>query len=140
MVVPLIVFDTDVIVRALIGSEEGDSYRVIEAAGTGALRVALSDDGLRELRRIVIRQEDKLAGPARTFDVTNSLWAHATLHHPQRYDWPSVSDSDDYWQPDLAYEATADFIVTWDPHLLDAELPLPTEVLDATELLSRLPI
>lgn len=101
------------------------------------LRTALSDDGLRELWRIVSDLGPKIAGPVRAFEVVNDLWAHGTLHHPQRYDWPSVNDPDDYWQPDLAYEAAADFIVTYDPHLLDSALPLPTEVLTPTDLLSR---
>jgi predicted nucleic acid-binding protein len=49
-----------------------------------------------------------------------------------------VNDPDDYWQPDLAFEAAADYIVTHDPHLLEAELPLPTEVVTPAELLREL--
>lgn len=139
MASPLVVFDTVVVVRALIGKPGNDNLAVVEAAGTGMLRTALSDDGLRELRRIVSELEPKIVSPLRAFEVINDLWAHGTLHHPQRYDWPSVNDPDDYWQPDLAYEAAADYIVTHDPHLLEADLPLPTEVLEPHQLLERLP-
>jgi len=135
---PLVVFDTVVLVRALIGKPGNDNLRVVEAAGTGALRTVLSDDGLRELRRIVSDLEPKVFSPLRAFEVVNDLWVHGTLHHPPRYDWPSVDDPDDYWQPDLAFEAAADYIVTHDPHLLEADLPLPTKVLTPTELMREL--
>lgn len=135
---PLVIFDTVVLVRALIGKPGNDNLRVIEAAGTGALRTALSDDGLRELRRIVSDLEPRVFSPLRAFEVVNDLWVHGTLYHPQRYDWPSVDDPDDYWQPDLAFEAAADYIVTHDSHLLEADLPLPTEVLTPSELMREL--
>lgn len=61
------------------------------------------------------------------------------LYRPTRYDWPSVPDPKDYWQPDLAWEAEADYIVAWDTHLLDANLPFPIEVLTPPQLLERLP-
>jgi len=133
-----LVFDTVVVVRALLVADENDSLKVIRAAGAGMLRTALSDDGLRELQRIVFDLEPKIAGPVRAFEVVNDLWVHGTLHRPPRYDWPSVKDPDDYWQPDLAFEAAADYIVTHDPHLLKAELPLPTEVVTPAELLREL--
>jgi predicted nucleic acid-binding protein len=41
--------------------------------------------------------------------------------------------------PDLAYDAGADFIVTWDRHLLDAELLFGVEVVTSPEFLQRLP-
>lgn len=139
MPTPLVVFDTVVVVRALIGRPGNANLRLVGAAGTGALRTALSDDGLRELRRIVGDLEHRILSPLRVFEVVNDLWAHGTLHQPQRYDWPSVDDPDDYWQPDLAYEAAADYIVTHDQHLLDADLPLPTEVIKPAEMLRKLP-
>jgi predicted nucleic acid-binding protein len=40
--------------------------------------------------------------------------------------------------PDLAFASEADFIVTWDPHLLDHEIPLPVEVVTPAQLLQRL--
>lgn len=139
MAPPLVVFDTVVVVRALIGKPGNDNLRIVEAAGTGALRTALSDDGLRELRRIVGDLQTKIASPVRAFEVVNDLWSHGTLHHPQRYDWPSVNDPDDYWQPDLAFEAAADYIVTHDQHLLEAEIPmLPTKMVTPAELLQKL--
>jgi len=66
------------------------------------------------------------------------LWAHGALHHPIRRDWPSIPDQNDGWMLDLAFEATADFIVTWDRHLLDSELPFHIEVLKPSQLLTHL--
>jgi predicted nucleic acid-binding protein len=42
---------------------------------------------------------------------------------------------------DLAFAARADFIVTWDPHLLHRPNPLPTRVVEPRQLvaLARLP-
>ena len=40
--------------------------------------------------------------------------------------------------PDLAYKSLADFIVTHDPHVLDANLPIPVEVVTAAEMRERL--
>jgi transposase len=34
-----------------------------------------------------------------------------------------VPDPKDYWMVDLVLAAEPDFIVTWDPHLLDHEIP-----------------
>lgn len=131
------VLDTGVVVRALMGSTEAASYRVVEAAGLNEVRPALSDRGLQELSRIVGEQEERI-GAARAFRVTLDLLTHGTLYRPARLEWPSVSDTDDWWLLDLAYEAEADYIVAWDQHLTRADLPLPIEVLTPDQLLARL--
>jgi predicted nucleic acid-binding protein len=59
-------------------------------------------------------------------------------HHPQRHDWPSVPDPIDYWMLDLALAAEADFIVTWDQHLLGREIPLPVGTVTSDRLLEEL--
>ncbi len=64
--------------------------------------------------------------------------AYMELCRPRRLDWPSVPDPNDWWMPDLALSAQADFIVTWDRHLRDAGLPFAVEVMTPPELLERL--
>lgn len=139
---PLIVLDTGVVARALISKEEegSSSYQIIRRAGTGTVRLAHSDEGLRELTRIV-REKDAqglIASASRAFEVAMDLWAHGSLYHPTRRDWPSIPDPDDGWMPDLAFDAGAEIIVTWDSHLLDHEIPFPVEVLKPPELLAKL--
>lgn len=138
---PLVVLDTGVVVRALIGRRDASSYRFIRAAGTGAVSLAHSDEGLRELGRIVEEKDEEglIASASRAFSVAMDLWEHGTLYHPERYDWPSVRDPGDGWMLDLAWDAEADYIVSWDPHLTEAEVPFPVEVLEPQQLLSRLP-
>lgn len=110
-------------------------------AGTGAVSLAHSDEGLRELGRIVEEKDDEglIASASRAFSVAMDLWEHGTLYHPERYDWPSVRDPGDGWMLDLAWEVGADYIVSWDPHLTEAEMPFPVEVLEPHQLLERLP-
>lgn len=132
--------DTDVVVRALIGSIEASSYRMVRAAGTGDVRLALSDKGLRELVRIVEEKDAQglIGSPSKAFGIAMDLWAHGTLHHTTRRDWPSISDPDDGWMLDLAFDAGAECIVTWDHHILDADRPFPVEVIEPPQLLARL--
>jgi hypothetical protein len=56
---PLIVLDTGVVIRALIGSTGASSYRMVRLAATGAVRLAHSDEGLRELTRVSSRRRMK---------------------------------------------------------------------------------
>lgn len=140
MSAPLVVLDTGVVIAALIGSEDAASYRLCRAVGTGEVRLATSDRFLHELLIIVRRktEEGKIRDPARAFEVALDLGFHAEHHNFEARDWPSVPDAWDWWMPDLAYEATADFIIAWDRHVLDAELPIPVEVVTPPELLGEL--
>lgn len=137
-VAPLAVLDTGVVMSALIGSEQAASYRVMDAAGTGLIRVALSDRGLRELTRIVEEEEERIVSPARAFRVASDLWTHGSLHLPARREWPSLPDPNDWWLLDLAFQAEVDYIVAWDPHLFQATPPLPVEVVEPPVLLRKL--
>ncbi len=49
-----------------------------------------------------------------------------------------MPDPKDYWMLDLAYASGADFVVIWDPHLLDHEVPLPVEVVTPARFLEEL--
>jgi len=137
---PLIVLDTDVVVTALIGSEAASSYRLTRAVGTGEVAVALSDAFLIELVRTVRNRHRQglITDAARAFEVALDLGWHGEMYRPNHFDWPSVPDPEDYWMPDLAWHAGAECIVTWDRHLLDAELPFPVTVLQPPEILTKL--
>lgn len=138
---PVVVLDTLVVVSALVGPEDGSSRQAVRSVATGAARLAISDDFLREVSR-VIRYLDvaaKIADPIRAFDVALEIGLAGEMNRPRRLDWPSVRDPNDGWILDLAWNALADFIVTRDPHLLDAALPFPVEVLEPQQLLERLP-
>jgi putative PIN family toxin of toxin-antitoxin system len=127
---PLIVLDTGVVLRALIGSVEASSYRMVRLAATGDVRLAHSDEGLRELTRVVTEKDEEglVRSASRAFRIAMDLWAHGALYHPTRRDWPSIPDPDDGWMLDLAFEATADYIISWDSHLTYSTMPFPVEV------------
>lgn len=137
---PLIVLDTLVVVSALVGPDNGSSRRVIWAIATGDARLALSDDFLREVSR-VIRYPDvipKIRGPVRAFEVALEIGLMGEMNHPRKVDWPSLRDPKDSWMLDLAWDAVADYIVTRDPHLLNFSPPFPVEVMEPHQLLTRL--
>lgn len=140
MSAPLIVLDTGVVISALVGSVEASSYKVCRAVGTGLLRLAISDRFLYEATRTVHRKvgEGRITDPARAFEVALDLGFHGEHHVFEPLPWPSVGDPDDTWMPDLAYFARADFIVSNDPHVLGAEIPLPVEVVTASGIRDRL--
>lgn len=141
LLTPLIVLDTDVVVTALLGKDRASSYGVLEAVRRGEVRLALSVPFLRELSEVVRRPSVRtgIPEPDRAFMMGLDIGVMGVLYRPARYDWPSVPDPKDYWQPDLAWESEADYIVAWDPHLLDANLPFPVEVVTPPQLLARLP-
>jgi predicted nucleic acid-binding protein len=51
--VPLVVLDTMTVVAGILGKREGASAAVIDAVATGDVRLAISDDQLSELVRVV---------------------------------------------------------------------------------------
>jgi putative PIN family toxin of toxin-antitoxin system len=108
-------------VAAVKGHPEASSARVIREVATGGLRLALSDAFLSEVAHVMKDPEvDRSIGSAgRAFEIALDLGVMGVLYRPRRYDWPSLRDSNDWWLLDLAFEAGADFIVTWDPDLLD---------------------
>lgn len=137
---PLIVLDTGVVIRALIGSTGASSYRMVRLAATGTVRLAHSDEGLRELTRVVEEKDEEgfIRSASKAFGIAMDLWAQGTLYHPTRRDWPSLDDPDDGWMLDLAFDAEADYIVSWDPHLTYPPMPFPIEVLSPSVFLFNL--
>ncbi|CAN5580971.1 MAG: PIN domain-containing protein [Actinomycetota bacterium] len=137
---PLVVIDTGVVISALVGSVDASSYKVCRAVGTGRLRLAVSDRFLSELVRTVRDKhaEGRIPDAARAFEIALDLGFHGEHHVFESLPWPSVPDPGDYWIPNLAYFAETDFIVSNDPHMLDAELPIPVEVITASEMRDKL--
>lgn len=141
MPAPLIVLDTGVIVRALTGRPDSTSSLVVRAVGTGGVRLAISDDFLTELVRVMHypRVESAIGSAGRAFGIALDLGSMGQMYRTTRLDWQSVPDPNDGWMLDLAWESTADYIVSWDPHLTDATMPFDIEVLAPPQLLARLP-
>ena len=140
MSAPLVVVDTVVFVGAVLGSKSGADALVSRAVATGEVRLALSDDALRELVRVLgyPEVEAKIERPVRAFEVALAVGLMGTLYHPKRLDWPSLRDPKDGWVFDLAFEAGADFIITRDTHVLDAGRTLGFEVKTPPEVVHHL--
>lgn len=105
--------------------------------------LALSDDFLSEMVRVIRypRIERRVSSVGKAFEVALDLALMGRLYRTRRFDWPSIPDPNDGWMLDLAFASRADFIVTWDPHLLHHPNPLPTQVVEPRQLvaLARLP-
>lgn len=139
---PLIVLDTLVVVSALVGPERSASRRVVWAVATGEVRLAISDDFLREVSR-VIRYPDvtsKIRGPVRAFEVALEMGLMGEMNRPRKLDWPSLRDPKDGWMLDLAWNAVADYIVTRDPHLLNFTPPFPITIREPHQVLAELEV
>ena len=137
---PLIVLDTMVVVGGIMGRREGACAKVLDAVATGDVQLAISDDQMSELVR-VIGYEDIEAGisrPVRAFEVALDLGGMGIMYHPRRLDWPSLRDPRDGWIFDLAYDAGVDYIVTFDKAVRDAAQALGFEPLKPEKLLKVL--
>lgn len=133
--------DTGVVVRALVGDPSSSSSKVVRAVGSGQLRLALSDDFLSEMVRVMRypHVERRVGSAGRAFEVALDLGLMGYLYRTRRYDWPSVPDPKDGWMLDLAWASAADYIISWDPHLTKAKMPFPIDVLEPHQLLAQLP-
>lgn len=111
-----------VIVSAIIGSSEGADAAVVEAVATGEVRMAISDDQLSELVRVIGYKsvEEQVARPVRAFEIALDLGTMGFMYHPRRLDWPSLTDMKDEWVFDLAHTSGADYIVSYDSHIYGA--------------------
>jgi predicted nucleic acid-binding protein len=50
---PLVILDTMVVIRAVVGRRDAADAFLLRAVATGDVRLAISDDGLRELQRAI---------------------------------------------------------------------------------------
>ncbi len=129
-----------VIVAAVSGDPEGASAAAVRAVATGEARLAISDDYLSELVRVMgySRVEERIERPVRAFEVALDLGTMAYMFHPRRLDWPSLRDPGDRWIFDLAYESSADYIVTFDGDVRDAASELGFNAIYPEDLLENL--
>lgn len=109
-------------VSAISGKRDGPGAAVLDAVATGDVRLALSDDQLSEVVRVLGYEdiESMIQSPVRAFEIALDLGTMGFMYHPRRLDWPSLSDPDDGWIFDLAYSSGADYIVSYDHAVRDA--------------------
>lgn len=137
---PLIVLDTMVVLSGIMGRVEASDARTLEAIETGGVRLALSDDWLRELNDVLGREAvlTREIEPGRAFRAGLTLGLMGDLYRPARFDWVSLTDRKDWWMLNLAYASAADFIVTRDKRVIKAATGLGFDVLTPPALLARL--
>jgi putative PIN family toxin of toxin-antitoxin system len=111
---PLVVIDANVVASALLGRPEASSARLLRLAATGDLTLALSDEYLLELERIMDYPELLRVPTGRAFTMGLDLGLHGDLFRPDRLDWPSMKDRKDWYVLDLAFDSGADYLVTRD--------------------------
>lgn len=140
MSAPLVVLDTMVVVSAVIGVPHGPSASTVAAVATGDVRLAVSDDQLREVVTVMAYEAVEFAvySPLRAFEVGLDLGTMGFMYHPRRLDWPSLRDPKDGWIFDLAHASGADYIVSYDGAVRDAADELGFVVLPPEELLGVL--
>lgn len=128
------------VVSSIIGSSEGADAAVIYAVATGEVRLAISDDQLSELVRVVGYGDIELQieRSVRAFEVALDLGTMGFMYHPRRFDWPSLTDQSDGWIFDLAYASNADYIVSYDNAVRKAANRLGFESLFPEDLLEIL--
>lgn len=139
---PLLVLDTMVVIAAISGSTEGASAMAVRAVATGEARLAISDDFLGELVRVVGYPdvERLIDRPVRAFETALEIGTMGLMFHPRRLDWPSLRDEGDRWIFDLAYESSADHIVSFDNAVREAASELGFSAIypeNLLEILSR---
>jgi putative PIN family toxin of toxin-antitoxin system len=129
-----------VIVAAVSGNPEGASAMAVRAIASGEATLAISDDYLSELVRVMGYPaiEERIERPVRAFETALDVGAMGVMYHPRRLDWPTLRDVGDNWVFDLAYETGADYIVTIDRDIRDAALELGFNAIYPEDLLEML--
>ena len=130
------------IVAAVSGHQESASTLVLRAVATGEARLAISDEFLSELVRVIgyPAVEELIDRPVRAFETALDIGTMGYMFYPRRLDWPSLRDPGDRWIFDLAYESSADHIVSFDNAVRAAASELEfstTYPEDALEILRR---
>lgn len=136
---PLIVLDTNVVTAAAMGRRSGVNSRIIDEVATGGVRLALSDDYMRELVSTMSKPRvEELASVGRAVRIALVLAYMGRMYRPRRHDWPSIPDRKDWWLLDLAFESGADHIVTWNTDHLGPARALGFDVLEPPNFLAGL--
>lgn len=130
-----------VIVSAIFSNDaDGPSAAVVRAVATGDVRLAISDDQLSEIVRVMAYGgvEELVSRPVRAFEVALDIGTMGFMYHPRRLDWPSLSDPKDGWIFDLAYTSGADYTISYDRAVRETAEELGFVVLAPEELLETL--
>ncbi len=129
-----------VIVAAVAGRRDGASARVVRTVATGEVQLAISDEFLSELVKVMDYPEVEsiVRRPVQAFEVALDLGTMGFMYHPRRLEWPSLPDPNDWWVLDLAHESNADYIVTYDGAIHDAGPGLGFAVIYPDDLLEIL--
>lgn len=138
-----------VVVRSVMGRHGNADSSVLRAVAVGDVRLAISDDGLTELQRVMGYDfvRERAAEPARVFAAGLDVGMMGRLFRPRKLDWPTLPDPKDHWVLDLALEAgsaesRAPYIVTRDGHFLDRRTELEAmgfRILTPEQLLEVIP-
>lgn len=137
---PLIILDTMVVISAVSGDPRASSAAVLDCVATGEARLAISDDQLSELVRVLAYPPvaRRMKSPVRIFEVALDIGYMGIMRHPRRLDWPSLEDPKDAWLFDLAEDAGADWIISRDHGVKRAATRLGFEVATAARFLREL--
>jgi putative PIN family toxin of toxin-antitoxin system len=117
---PRVVYDTMVLLQAAIHPQR--RYATIEAVEDGRLTLCTSAELFAELRDVLTRPSLMSKFPALTFErvalFLDSLNLLATSYSPvpHRFTWPQHPDDDHIFN--LAIEAQANYLVTWETRIL----------------------
>lgn len=93
----VVVLDTMVVIRGVVGRRGGADARVLRAVATGEVQLATSDEGLREIAK-VIGYDDvkaKMKEPVRVFKAGLDIGIMGRMYRPRKLDWPSLRDPKD---------------------------------------------
>lgn len=132
-----------VVISAVSGRPGSADARILEAIETGEVRLAISDQYLVELARVMAKPEvssmvrEKPDAPARLFRTAMSIGLMGMLERPRQLDWPNLRDPNDAWILDLALASGADFIVTRDKGVLRDAPKSSFEALTPPEFIRR---
>ena len=136
---PLIVLDTNVVTAAVLGSPGSTNSRIIDQIHAGSVGLALSDDYFDEMvRTMSTPRVEALAIVGRAFHIALVLAYMGRPHRPRKRIWPNIPDRKDWWILDLAFESSADHIVTWNMGHLAPARDLGFDVLDPPAFLAGL--
>lgn len=130
-----------VVVSSIFSDDaDGPSASVVRAVATGDVRLAISDDQLSEIVRVLGYEgvEELVGRPVRAFEVALDIGTMGFMHHPRRLDWPSLRDPKDGWIFDLAHASGADYIVSYDNAVQEAADELGFVALPPEDLLETL--
>lgn len=127
------------VTAAVLGWADSVNNRIISMILVGEVQPAISNDYTDELIRTMSKPYvEAHTSIGRAVEVCVNVVFMGKHFHPRRYDWPIISDRDDWWVVDLAFDAGVNRIVTWNIDHLAPARALGFDVITPPELLSTL--